>query len=181
MTFTMMTTMMTRWCQQKEQPQYRWHDDDDIDDITMMLNYPEARMTVPFSAITRIGGEFVLKQKSFILVTSLWLLWPLRPFWTKRKEESIFIIFDTDNSAERSQLKLCFFTRKNLCFFLQERIYWIKKGISGVISSLLLSTSAAPATIVEFLWYVGTLEGAQAWIFHWYHILEYIGKSLSYI
>ena len=27
-----------------------------------MLNYPEARMTVPSSAITRIGGEFVLKH-----------------------------------------------------------------------------------------------------------------------
>ena len=37
-------------------------------DIMMMLNYPEARMTVPFSAITRIGGEFVLKQKSFIII-----------------------------------------------------------------------------------------------------------------
>ena len=30
--------------------------------MTMMKN-PEARMTVPFSAITRIGGEFVLEKK----------------------------------------------------------------------------------------------------------------------
>ena len=37
--------------------------------MTMIMIYPEARMTVPFSAITKIGGEFVLKQRSFILVT----------------------------------------------------------------------------------------------------------------
>ena len=37
--------------------------------LMMIMIYPEARMTVPFSAITKIGGEFVLKQRSFILVT----------------------------------------------------------------------------------------------------------------
>ena len=56
--------------------------------LMMIVIYPEARMTVPFSAITKIGGEFVLKQRSFILVTvfltvmiitSLWLLWSSWP------------------------------------------------------------------------------------------------------
>ena len=37
--------------------------------LMMIMNYPEARMTVPFSAITKIGGEFVLKQRTFIPVT----------------------------------------------------------------------------------------------------------------
>ena len=56
--------------------------------LMMIVIYPEARMTVPFSAITKIGGEFVLKERSFILVTvfltvmiitSLWLLWSSWP------------------------------------------------------------------------------------------------------
>ena len=37
--------------------------------LMLIMIYPEARMTVPFSAITKIGGEFVLKQRSFILET----------------------------------------------------------------------------------------------------------------
>ena len=36
----------------------------------MMLNYPEARMTVPLSAITRIGGEFVLKIITIVIVVT---------------------------------------------------------------------------------------------------------------
>ena len=52
--------------------------------LMMIMIYPEARMTVPFSAITKIGGEFVLKQRTFISVTVIIIVMsiPINQFLT---------------------------------------------------------------------------------------------------
>ena len=46
--------------------------DTDTDLCTLgWVTYPEARITVPFSAITSTGGEFALKFKRFKLSNSI--------------------------------------------------------------------------------------------------------------
>ena len=99
--------------------------------MTMMKN-PDARMIVPFSAITRIGGEFVLENDS-----SSSLFWPEWSLWS------------CDD--------------------------WLS------LWTLQPARSAEPALVVKLLWYVGTLEGAKAWIVEIWVFANFFGKTKHFL
>ena len=94
-----------------------------------MMKYPDERMTVPLSAITRIGGEFVLEKNN----SSSSLFWPVWSLWS------------CDD--------------------------WLS------LWTLQPARSAEPALVVKLLWYVGTLEGAKAWIVENMNICQIFWKT----